>query len=118
MSKKLKVAGFIALGIIFVFRNYTIVIGQTKPVLVALNKGAADNGAGSAAVMEAARIIQASSLKPRRTIRVALWSGKSRDFTARPIMSSSISARKSQIRIMNQARSNRRTTGFGLCIIV
>ena len=25
-------------GIIFVFRGYTIVIGQTKPVLVALNK--------------------------------------------------------------------------------
>lgn len=41
MSKKLKVAAFIALGIVFVFRNYTIVIGQTKPVLVALNKGAA-----------------------------------------------------------------------------
>jgi len=37
--------------------------------------GATDNGAGSAAVMEAARIIQASGLKPRRTIRVALWSG-------------------------------------------
>ena len=38
--------------------------------------GATDNGAGSAAVMEAARIIQASGLKPRRTIRVALWSGE------------------------------------------
>ena len=38
--------------------------------------GATDNGAGSAAVMEAARIIQASGLKPRRTIRVGLWSGE------------------------------------------
>jgi hypothetical protein len=38
--------------------------------------GATDNGAGSAAVMEAARIIQSSGLKPRRTIRVALWSGE------------------------------------------
>jgi carboxypeptidase Q len=38
--------------------------------------GATDNGAGSAAVMEAARIIAASGLKPRRTIRVALWSGE------------------------------------------
>lgn len=38
--------------------------------------GATDNGAGCAAVMEAARIIQASGLKPRRTIRVALWSGE------------------------------------------
>ena len=38
--------------------------------------GATDNGAGVAAVMEAARIIQALGLKPRRTIRVALWSGE------------------------------------------
>ena len=38
--------------------------------------GATDNGAGSAAVMEAARIIVATGLKPRRTIRVALWSGE------------------------------------------
>jgi hypothetical protein len=38
--------------------------------------GATDNGAGCAAVMEAARILIASGLKPRRTIRVALWSGE------------------------------------------
>jgi carboxypeptidase Q len=38
--------------------------------------GATDNAAGSAVVMEAARIILASGLKPRRTIRVALWSGE------------------------------------------
>lgn len=38
--------------------------------------GATDNGAGCAVVMEAARIILASGLKPRRTIRVALWSGE------------------------------------------
>lgn len=38
--------------------------------------GATDNGAGSAAVMEAARIILATGVKPRRTIRVALWSGE------------------------------------------
>ncbi|MBL8123695.1 MAG: M20/M25/M40 family metallo-hydrolase [Blastocatellia bacterium] len=38
--------------------------------------GATDNGAGCAAMMEAARIILASGLKPRRTIRVALWSGE------------------------------------------
>lgn len=38
--------------------------------------GATDNAAGSAAVMEAVRIIMASGLKPRRTIRVALWSGE------------------------------------------
>ncbi|MEP6849554.1 MAG: M20/M25/M40 family metallo-hydrolase, partial [Acidobacteriota bacterium] len=38
--------------------------------------GATDNGAGVAVAMEAARIIQAAGLKPRRAIRVALWSGE------------------------------------------
>jgi len=38
--------------------------------------GATDNAVGSAMMMEAARIIQALGLKPRRTIRVALWSGE------------------------------------------
>jgi carboxypeptidase Q len=38
--------------------------------------GATDNAAGVAVAMEAARIIQAAGLKPRRTIRVALWSGE------------------------------------------
>src|SRR5678815_5502192 len=38
--------------------------------------GATDNGAGVSVAMEAVRIIQALGLKPRRTIRVALWSGE------------------------------------------
>lgn len=38
--------------------------------------GATDNAIGSSMMMEAARIIQALGLKPRRTIRVALWSGE------------------------------------------
>lgn len=38
--------------------------------------GATDNGAGVAVGMEAMRIIQALGLKPRRTIRIALWSGE------------------------------------------
>jgi hypothetical protein len=38
--------------------------------------GATDNGAGVAATMEAVRIITALNLKPRRTIRIALWSGE------------------------------------------
>ena len=38
--------------------------------------GATDNAAGCAVMMEAVRLIQASGLKPRRTIRVALWSGE------------------------------------------
>jgi hypothetical protein len=38
--------------------------------------GAADNAAGSAVVMEAARIISTLGIKPKRTIRFALWSGE------------------------------------------
>ena len=38
--------------------------------------GATDNGAGVAAVMEAVRILQAAGLRPRRTIRVGLWTGE------------------------------------------
>ncbi|CAM3228916.1 MULTISPECIES: M20/M25/M40 family metallo-hydrolase [Sphingomonas] len=38
--------------------------------------GAADNAAGSAMVMEAARILAATGQRPRRTIRFALWSGE------------------------------------------
>ncbi len=38
--------------------------------------GATDNGAGVAATMEAVRILKALGIKPRRTIRIALWSGE------------------------------------------
>jgi hypothetical protein len=38
--------------------------------------GATDNGAGVAVAMEAVRILQALNLKPRRTIRIALWTGE------------------------------------------
>jgi len=38
--------------------------------------GATDNGAGSIVAMEAVRILKALDLKPRRTIRIALWSGE------------------------------------------
>lgn len=38
--------------------------------------GATDNGAGCAVMMEAVRILQTLGLKPRRTIRIALWSGE------------------------------------------
>jgi carboxypeptidase Q len=38
--------------------------------------GATDNGAGVAAAMEAVRILKALDLKPRRTIRIGLWSGE------------------------------------------
>ena len=38
--------------------------------------GATDNADGAVAVMEAMRIIRALGVSPRRTIRVALWSGE------------------------------------------
>ncbi len=38
--------------------------------------GATDNAIGCSIMMEAARLIQNSGVKPRRTIRVALWSGE------------------------------------------
>lgn len=38
--------------------------------------GATDNAIGSATMMEAIRILQAIGVKPRRTIRLALWSGE------------------------------------------
>ena len=38
--------------------------------------GATDNGAGSIVAMEVMRILNALKVKPRRTIRVALWSGE------------------------------------------
>jgi len=38
--------------------------------------GATDNAIGSAVMMEAARILQTLGVKPRRTIRVALWAGE------------------------------------------
>ena len=38
--------------------------------------GATDNAAGSAIMMEALRILKALNVKPRRTIRVALWGGE------------------------------------------
>lgn len=38
--------------------------------------GAADNGAGSAIVLESARILASVGVQPRRTIRFVLWSGE------------------------------------------
>ncbi len=38
--------------------------------------GATDNGAGSAVMLEAMRILKASGVKMRRTVRLALWTGE------------------------------------------
>jgi hypothetical protein len=41
-----------------------------------MGTGATDNAAGSIVMMEAMRILRALDLHPRRTIRIALWSGE------------------------------------------
>jgi Zn-dependent M28 family amino/carboxypeptidase len=38
--------------------------------------GATDNAAGSAVMLEAMRILKATGLKMRRTVRIALWTGE------------------------------------------
>lgn len=56
--------------------------------------GATDNAAGSAAMMEAMRILKASGVPLRRTVRIGLWNGEeqgligSRDYVARHYASS------------------------------
>lgn len=41
-----------------------------------VGQGAQDDGAGTVTAMEAARLIQALGLKPRRTLRVVLWTNE------------------------------------------
>jgi Zn-dependent M28 family amino/carboxypeptidase len=43
---------------------------------VAAGTGATDNATGSAAMMEALRILKAVGAQPRRTIRIGLWGGE------------------------------------------
>lgn len=40
------------------------------------SQGATDNGAGTLVMMEAMRILKTLNLQPRRTVRIALWSGE------------------------------------------
>ena len=42
----------------------------------AAGTGATDNGAGSVVAMEVMRVLNALQVKPRRTVRVALWTGE------------------------------------------
>jgi len=56
-------------------KDEVVMIGAHLDSLPAAT-GATDNAAGSAAVMEAMRILHTIGAKPRRTIRVALWGGE------------------------------------------
>jgi hypothetical protein len=66
--------------------------------------GATDNAIGCAIMMEAARILQAVGAKPRRTIRVALWSGEEEGCSDRSRTSPSTSAWREPEARTGQAR--------------
>lgn len=57
-------------------RNPEIVIAGAHLDSWFMGDGAMDNAAGSAIVMEAARILMALEIKPERTIRFALWAAE------------------------------------------
>ncbi|MGE5245179.1 MAG: M20/M25/M40 family metallo-hydrolase [Betaproteobacteria bacterium] len=52
--------------------------------------GATDNAAGVAVVMETARLFEALRLRPRRTVRFALWGGEETGGGARPYVEAHI----------------------------
>ena len=56
-------------------RNEVVMVGGHLDSWIS-GTGATDNGAGSVVAMEAVRILKALGLTPRRTIRIALWSGE------------------------------------------
>jgi len=75
--------------------------------------GAADNGAGVAVMMEAMRILKAVGAQPRRTIRIALWSGEeqgligSSDYVERHFAAYPEPADPEQARLPSYFRSDR-----------
>jgi len=54
-----------------------------------MGTGATDNGAGSMITLEAVRILKAIAARPRRTIRLALWSGEEPELPERGYLGSS-----------------------------
>ncbi len=74
--------------------------------------GATDNAAGSAVAMEVMRILKASGLKPRRTVRIGLWSGEeegllgsrayvNEHFAQRPTIPADIDRQSEEFRRLN-----------------
>jgi carboxypeptidase Q len=58
-----------------VLRDEVVILGAHFDSVAAAT-GATDNATGSAAMMEAMRILKTIGVKPRRTIRIALWGGE------------------------------------------
>jgi carboxypeptidase Q len=78
--------------------------------------GATDNGDGAVAVMEAMRILTAVGAQPRRTIRVALWSGEEQGLLgARAHLAQHYADRAAQERLavyLNDDPGSGKTLGF------
>jgi carboxypeptidase Q len=62
-----------------VLKNELVIIGAHLDSWHA-GTGAIDNATGCAVMLEALRLIQSSGLKPKRTIRLALWGGEEQIF--------------------------------------
>jgi carboxypeptidase Q len=58
-----------------VLKDEVVMVGGHLDSWIA-GTGATDNGAGSVVALEVMRILNALQVKPRRTIRIALWSGE------------------------------------------
>ncbi len=86
VEMELDIRNDVTAGPVEVYNTVAEIRGSEKPdeyVIVGahldswdLGTGATDNGTGSVVVLEAARAIQASGLKPKRTIRFLLFSGE------------------------------------------
>lgn len=78
--------------------------------------GATDNADGVAAVMEAMRILKAIGAAPRRTIRVALWSGEEQGLLgARAYLAQHLATPEAQAKLqvyLNDDPGSGRTLGF------
>jgi hypothetical protein len=78
--------------------------------------GATDNGDGAVAAMEAMRILAAIGAQPRRTIRVALWSGEEQGLLgARAYIAQHLSDQATRDRLavyLNDDPGSGRTLGF------
>ncbi|WP_263383063.1 M20/M25/M40 family metallo-hydrolase [Granulicella arctica] len=57
------------------FRDQVVMVGGHLDSWIA-GTGATDNGAGAIVAMEAMRILSTLHIQPRRSIRIALWSGE------------------------------------------
>lgn len=67
--------------------------------------GATDNAAGSAVVMEAVRILKAIGVVPKRTIRIALWTGEEQGLLgSRAYVTQHLASRSSSNGPQNQDR--------------